>query len=149
MHQNSYLSVEPRNDYQFSEDTLSSPADDSFLEDLVHQKATIQRTKLEVLTAEILVRLNILSRHLRSVDDDKAKVAVMLERIDRLANYHFREHREKSVLYQQLFDLGQQRRQAEVECWRDVVMVMRDFLMIWETHQQAQARAIFLEHAGT
>ena len=27
-------------------------------------------------------------------------------------------------------------RQQEVECWRDVIMVMRDFLEIWGSHQQ-------------
>jgi hypothetical protein len=126
-----------------------SESEDSFLEDLVHQKAQMFRTKLEVLTAEVLVRLNIMSRNLRDLDDQRETVREMLGRIDQQAVYHLREHREKSEFYRQLFAIGVEKRQQEVECWRDVAMVMKDFLEIWEAHQQAQARAIFLKDAGS
>ena len=43
--------------------------------------------------------------------------------------------------------LEKERRTEDVECWRDVVMVMRDFLVVWEAHEQAKTKAIFLEHA--
>ena len=33
--------------------------------------------------------------------------------------------------------------------WRDVVLVMRDFLETWEAHEQAKNRSIFLQHAGS
>ncbi len=123
--------------------------DESDLENLVHQKSKLLHTKLEVLTAEILVRLNVMGRNLRGVDSQQEAVQEMLNRLDNAANYHLREHSEKSIFYQQLFDLQTERRQQEVECWRDVAMVMKDFLEIWETHQQSKGRAIFLEHAGS
>lgn len=124
-----------------------SPAESS-IDDLIHQKSVILRTKLEVLTAEVLVRLNILGRNLGSLDEQRERVSEMLNRIDTQARYHLREHRDKGEFYRQLFAIDVERRQQEVECWRDVVMVMQDFLTIWETHQQTQARAIFIEHAG-
>ena len=72
-----------------------------------------------------------------------------LDRLDRLARYHLREHREKSALYQQMFNLGAERRAQDVDCWRDVVHVMRDFLYAWEAHETAKSRAILLQGEGT
>jgi hypothetical protein len=44
--------------------------------------------------------------------------------------------------------LEAQRRDQDVQCWRDVVLVMRDFLDTWDAHEQAKDRSIFLNHAG-
>ena len=44
--------------------------------------------------------------------------------------------------------LESQRRDEDVQCWRDIVMVMRDFLVAWEAHEQAKNRSIFINHAG-
>jgi len=122
---------------------------DSSLEQLIHQKSSILNRKLEILAAEIWWRLHLTSRNLSSLEDDTARLTDMLNQLEVAANYHLREHQDKGVLYRKLFDLQTEKRSQQVECWRDVVLVMRDFLTVWEGHEQAKARAIFLEHVGT
>ena len=118
------------------------------LDQLLGGKSRILRTKLDVLALEMKERLRIWDRNLERIDRDKERVTEIAERISRLANYHFRDHREKSELYEELANLETERRSQDVECWRDIVMVMRDFLGVWEAHEQAKARAIFLDYAG-
>ena len=117
------------------------------LDQLLGVKSRVLRTKLEVLSFEMAERLRIWDRNLERIDGDKERVTGVMERISRLAEYHLRDHREKSQLYEALFDLENERRSQDVECWRDIVMVMRDFLAVWEAHEQAKARGIFLDHA--
>jgi len=134
-------------------DTLSEPQRDSSprasgVEDLFGQKRRIIHTKLEVLASEIFERMHIRTLNLGRLEKDKMDVYEMLARLDRHANYHLRDHQEKRVLYEVLFKVKQEARQQDVECWRDIVMVMRDFLYAWEVREHMQARAMFLEHAG-
>src|SRR5437867_3991576 len=118
------------------------------LDQLLGGKSRILRTKLDVLALEMRERFRIWDRNLERIDRDKERVTEIAERISRLANYHLRDHREKSELYEELANLEAERRSQDVECWRDIVMVMRDFLGVWEAHEQAKARAIFLDYAG-
>jgi hypothetical protein len=118
------------------------------LDQLLGVKSRILRTKLDVLAAEIGERLRLRSRNLIRIDADKERIGGVMDRISRLADYRLRDHREKSELYEELFNLENERRSQDVECWRDIVMVMRDFLAVWEAHEQAKARAIFLDHTG-
>jgi hypothetical protein len=124
-------------------------ASDDSLDDLIHQKSAILGRKLDILAAEIWWRLHISARNLAALADDKALLQDMLNRLDLAANYHRREHQEKGILYRKLFDLETEQRTERVECWRDVVMVMRDFLEVWEAHEQARARAMFIQNVGT
>lgn len=128
---------------------LQAPADapDSFLENLIHQKSKLLKTKLEVLAIEIFSRLEIASQNLARLEDDRVKCDKILLSIGRAANYLLREHKEKGALYKILFDIEREKRQERIECWRDIVMVMRDFLTAWEAHEQSRGRAIFLENA--
>lgn len=130
-------------------DDSSRAGADSALEDLLHQKSHILSKKLEILGAEMWWRLHIASRNLTSLEEDKSKVQDMLSQPDVAANYQLREHQEKRVLYQSLFQIETEQRSQQVECWRDVVNVMRDFLAVWEAHEQSRARAIFLNNVGT
>ena len=119
------------------------------LDQLVHQKSGVLNKKLEILAAEIWWRLNISARNLVSVDRDKALIREMLTRLDVAARYQMREHQDKGIFYRKLFELETEARSEQVECWRDVVMVMRDFLTVWEAHEQARARAMFIENVGS
>jgi len=121
------------------------PVDDSLLEELIHGKSRILGRKLDILAAEIWWRLQITSRNLKGIDDDKAVISEMLERVGRMANYQLREHRDKDSFYRKLFELETEARSQQTECWRDVVLVMKDFLYAWEAHEQARARAVFLK----
>lgn len=135
-------------DYAIAQAEDSPESADRFLDDLLHIKSKILGTKLEVLGFEILWRFGIRAHNLNRLDEDQSLIQTMLEKLDQAATYHFREHKEKGTLYQALFSVREQKRQQDTECWRDVVMVMRDFLYVWETHEQMQARAIFLENVG-
>lgn len=118
------------------------------IENLFEQKRRIVHTKLEILASEIFERMRIRTLNLTRLEKDKLDLYQMLTRLDRQANYHLREHQDKRVFYEVLFKFKQEERQQDVECWRDIVLVMRDFLYAWEVREQMQARAMFLSHAG-
>jgi len=118
------------------------------MENLFEQKTRIVHTKLEMLASEIFERMRIRTLNLGKIERDKDCFYEMLRQLDRQANYHLREHQDKRVFYEVLFKVKQEERQQDVECWRDIVLVMRDFLYAWEVREQMQARAMFLEHAG-
>jgi hypothetical protein len=118
----------------------------SALDNFIHGKTRILNTKLEVLASEIRERWLIRVTNLERINDEKVRVLEMISDLSRRANYMLRQHREKAPFYQQWFDLERERRSEDVECWRDVVMVMRDFLVVWEAHEQAKTKAIFLDH---
>jgi len=118
------------------------------IENLFEQRRRIVHTKLEVLASEIFERMRIRTVNLGKTEHDKDRLYEMLRLLERQANYHLREHQDKRVLYEVLFKVKQEERQQDVECWRDIVLVMRDFLYAWEVREQMQARAMFLDHAG-
>ena len=119
------------------------------LDNLLHSKSRILRSKLEVLASEIYTRLTMWDRNLGRIDTDKANVETLLDQFTRLARYHLREQKDISRLQDSNLRLEAQRRDEDVQCWRDVVMVMRDFLETWEAHEQAKNRSIFINHVGT
>jgi len=119
------------------------------LDDLIHQKSAILGRKLDILAAEIWWRLHLSGQNLAALNDEKARLQEMLNRLHVAATYHLREHQDKGIVYRRLFDLDTEQRTERIECWRDVVQVMRDFLYAWDAHEQARAKAIFIQHVGT
>lgn len=122
---------------------------DSTLEQLIHGKSEILGKKLDILASEINWRLYLASGNLKRLEDDHEKLTDMLQRLDRDARYQLRDHQEKAPLYRQLFAVQGEKRSQQIECWRDVVQVMRDFLAAWEAHAQAKNRAAFINDVGT
>ena len=118
------------------------------LDHLLHSKSRILRTKLEVLASEIQARFAMWDRNLERIGSEKDHVESLLNQSTRLARYRLREPNEGTRLRESSLQLDSQRRQEDIQCWRDVVMVMRDFLEVWEVHEQAKARSIFINHAG-
>ena len=121
---------------------------DGALEEMINSTSRILNKKLEILSAEIWWRLHLASKNMSDLDADKSCVQYMLNKLDRAAIYHLREHQEKGIFYRKLFDIETEKRSEQVECWRDVIMVMKDFLFVWEAHEKAQSRAVFINHAG-
>ena len=117
---------------------------DGGLDRLFDQRTAILRTKLEVFASELLDRLRIRTRNLVAISENHERLNQMVEATSRQANYHFRDHKEKSVFYQLSFDLERQKRSEDVECWRDVADVMKDLLNVWEAMEQAKSRSMFL-----
>jgi hypothetical protein len=118
---------------------------DKSLENLLHQKTRIVNTKLELIALAINERVGIWKHNLKRIEEDNCKLAYMLEKLARATNYGLRAHDEKRIFYERIFDLRKEVREEDAECWRDVVLVMRDFLLAWEAHEQAKAKAIFLD----
>lgn len=118
------------------------------LDHLLHSKSRILRTKLEVLASEIQARFAIWDRNLDRIGSEKEQVEQLLNQSTRLARYHLREPNDAARLRESSLQLDAQRRQEDIQCWRDIVLVMRDFLEAWEVHEQARARSIFIHHAG-
>jgi hypothetical protein len=116
---------------------------------LLHSKSRILRTKLDVLATEIVARLGIWNRNLERIHGEKAGVEELLDQSTRLARYHLRDQRDVGRLRGDALKLDTQQREEDVQCWKDVVLVMRDFLTAWESHEQAKSRAIFINHAGS
>jgi hypothetical protein len=122
---------------------------DDPLGDLIGGKTRILNTKLEVLALEISERLRIRTLNIERLNADQYSATLMLAKLSAHAQYHLRDHSDKRVFYDVLFGLERQRREEDVECWRDIVNVMRDLLMVWEAHEQAKVKAIFLQYAGS
>lgn len=119
------------------------------LDHLLHSKSRILRTKLEVLASEMQARFAMWDRNLERIDGDKGQVETLVNESARLARYHLREPNEAIRLRESALQLDAQQRQEDIQCWRDTVQVMRDFLNAWEVHEQAKSRAIFFNHAGS
>lgn len=136
----------------YHQSTTASPDSDTgtagAIDNLLHSKSRILRTKLEVLASEIQARFAMWDRNLDRIDREKETVEALLNQSTRLARYHLREPNEGTRLRESSLQLDSQRRQEDIQCWRDVVLVMRDFLEAWEVHEQAKSRSIFINHAG-
>ncbi len=122
--------------------TRASENPDTSLDDLINQKGRILKTKLEVFASEIHERVRIRSRNIDRISEDEETVKKMLKELNRMERYRLRDTgQQQRTLYQEVFTLEKERREQDVECWRDVVQVMRDFLDTWEAHQQAKSKA--------
>jgi hypothetical protein len=130
--------------------TIAEPLADDVegLEELLHLRSHILETKLKILAAELLERFDIRDRNIARVAAEKDQIIEAMPQLARQARYHLREARDNSAFYQQAFRLDEERRSQQVGCWQDVSRVMRDFLDVWEAHQQATVRGRFLSHAG-
>ena len=136
----------PAADYTNVAPSHSSGSADKTLTDLLHTNIRVLKTKLEAIASTVQERLKIRRQNVQRIADDKDKLSEMLQSISVGANYHLREHREKGTLYQKMFELERERRDQDTECWRDIVLVLRDFLTFWDEYERAKARGAFLEN---
>jgi len=133
------------------EDAVRSPIDsdgteiDKSIDLLVHQRTEILNTKLQVFAAEIEERLRLRHKNLDVLVREELEAGTLLMEFDPHYGTGRYDSRLHQFFYQKRFDLTKEQRQQDVECWRDIVLVMRDFLTAWEAHEQARARAIFLD----
>lgn len=125
------------------------PEENTALDHLLHSKSGVLRTKLETMAAEIQTRFAIWNQNLDRLQREQTEMQNHFSHATRLARYHLRDQREVSQMQNSVLKLAEQQRNEDVLCWRDVVMVMRDFLNTWEVHEQAKQRSIFLNHAGS
>jgi hypothetical protein len=118
------------------------------LDQLLGQKSSLLRTKLDVLGAELRDRFRLREQNLSALAGESEQLDADVERVSRLVRYDLREPRDLGPFQQQRAQLDAELRRQRVDCWQDVVPVIRDFLEVWEALEQARARAIFLNDAG-
>jgi hypothetical protein len=129
--------------------TPSPTEEGTSLDNLLHSKSRVFRTKLETMAAEIQTRFAIWNQNLNHLNQEQSDIQKQFDHSTRLARYHLRDQKDVFQLQNSALKLADQQRNEDVLCWRDVVMVMRDFLDTWEVHEQAKQRSIFLNHAGS
>jgi hypothetical protein len=135
----------PESKYAATIQSQSNISADKTLTELLHTNTRVLKTKLEAITSSVQERLRIRRQNVQRIADDKSKLSEMLQSISVAANYHLREHREKSTFYQKIFELERERRDQDTDCWKDIVLVLRDFLTFWDEYERAKARGAFLE----
>ena len=131
--------------YAVSASADHAESSDKTLTDLLHTNTRVLKTKLEAIASTVQERLKIRRQNVQQIGDDKCKLSEMLQTISVGVNYHLREHREKGTFYQKVFDLERERRDQDTDCWRDIVLVLRDFLTFWDEYERAKARGAFLQ----
>lgn len=132
-------------DYVVSTSTTPAHTTDQTLDHLIHTNTRVLRSKLEAIAAALQERLKIRRQNIERIADDRDKLSEMIQQVSVAANYHLRQHKEKGALYQKGFDLAHERRDQDTECWRDIVLVLRDFLGFWDEYERAKARGAFLQ----
>lgn len=136
----------PSTDYTVRASTTLAVGTDKTLDDLIHANTRILRTKVEAVSAAIQERLKIRKDNITRIADDRERLTEIVQQISVAANYHLRDHKEKDRLYQRAFELTKERRDQDTQCWRDIVLVLRDFLTFWDEYERAKARGAFLEN---
>ena len=129
-----------------SGESQSSNEIDKSIDLLINGRTRILDTKLEVFASEINERLRIRQKNVDEILYEELLTGSHI--LEFHPNYGIgRDDKAiQQTLYQKKFDLTKERRQQDIECWRDVVMVMRDFLLAWEAREQAGARSAFLKN---
>lgn len=125
---------------------LSADSDD--VSGFVRQPTEILKLRLAALGAEAKARLSIHGDHAeltasecRSLDDEVVRVA-------RLVDYGQLDPQQLSELQRHRADLQKERRKEDVECWRDLTALMKDFLDTWDSLERARGLALTMDHAG-
>lgn len=111
----------------------SGPSLDGFIQ----QREHILKVKLEINARQIRKRVEVRREQLDDLLRQEVEIDTRLLELESIKNYEWNRQRD---FYQQLFQLQQERRRIDADCWRDVAMVMRDFLAAWEADQQAKSR---------
>lgn len=118
------------------------------LDALLGQRSDVLHEKLQVIASEIWDRLRIRRRNLaKLVEDEIFTDNLILESLQ--TNPGADGESRRIGLYGRVLDLHRDHRREDVDCWRDVAMVMRDFIAAWEALEQSRSRAVFLNDGSS
>ena len=121
---------------------------DQILDNLIHGKSKILGQKLDILASEMRWRLHMSAANLKRIDQDQEHLTATMQRLEQQSLYGLRDNDEKGAIYRKLLDLEMEKRTQHTACWQDMANVMRDFLEVWEAHEQSRNRAQFLDNVG-
>lgn len=118
---------------------------DPALEAILSGRSEILQTRLSVAAVQIVERLRIHSHNLERILEEELKVGSQLIPFEKkyLGQAPDMMGLENLLLGKQS-ELSKERRQQDVECWRDLIQVMRDLMGAWEGWSGQQAKQRFL-----
>lgn len=126
---------------------MAAPTKDLLAEFLQHRPKTLEST-LEVLALEIFERLRLRALNIERIDHDKERLYDMIQRVSRAVLYRSRDTRDELTLHLEIFGLEKERREQEVETWRDIVKVLDRLLYIFQLREEAKQRMKFIGNVG-
>ena len=116
------------------------------IERFINSRAHILDTKLQVFSQEIQERLRIHNDNVSAINYQSLLTYSQILTFHPTYGTGRYDRALVNSLYQERNDLAKELRQQHVECWRDVVMVMREFLFAWEAREQAHSKSLFLKN---
>lgn len=126
---------------------LDSISDDSLieLEDFVNHRTKILEEKLGVLIFEIKRGLKLKDDAQLSLDNEKSRIEDKIHELSAKSNYDFNKLKEKDSLQEKIFGLNKEKREREIEHWKSNIILMRNFLEVWDEYGQARAKGRVLK----
>lgn len=125
---------------------LRETAQQSALESILNGRTELTETRLAVTAVQIIERLRIRATNLKQLLDEELSIDNKLLRIQGQFPPGFnKELMGIEAQFDQRSDLVKSaQRREDVECWRDLTNVMRDFLNAWEGFSRNAAKNRFL-----
>lgn len=115
------------------------------LKTMLENRQDLAETRLAVTATQIVERLLIRSRHLKQLMAEELEVDSKLLQIHEVPGRGSVDMLGlESQLEQQSSQIRSAQRREDVECWRDLTHVMRDFLNAWEGFSRNEAKNRFL-----
>ena len=131
-------------------DTHQESAQQSALEALLNGKTELAESRLAVTAVQIMERLRIRAKNLKELMDEELSIDNKLLKFQASSGGFNREMFNKEImgleaqLEQRNSNVQSAQRREDVECWRDLTHVMRDFLNAWEGFSRNEAKNRFI-----
>lgn len=125
---------EDSKEYDFTSDIDDSiPSDNStssFIDDIFFDRTQSHKSTIDEILSEIEERKQIKQKNCLEINRDMCKVETHLLELENLANglYTLNFGRRRTALDHEIFNLESEKREQEVECWRDLVFLQKDLL---------------------
>ncbi len=121
-------------------------AQHSALEAILNGRTELAETRLAVTAVQIIERLRIRARNLKQLFDEELSIDNKLLQIQGQFPSGFNKDLFgiEAQMDQRVSLVQSAQRREDVECWRDLTNVMRDFLNAWESFSRNEARNRFL-----
>lgn len=125
---------------------LRETAQQSALEAILNGRTELTETRLAVTAVQIIERLRIRATNLKQLLDEELSIGNKLLRIQGQFPAGFNKELMgiEAQFDQQSSQVHSAQRREDVECWRDLTNVMRDFLNAWEGFSRNAAKNRFL-----
>jgi hypothetical protein len=128
-------------------ETLRETAQQSALESILNGRTELTETRLAATAVQIIERLRIRAKNLKELVAEELSIGTKLLQL-KGGGFPADFNKEIMGLEAQLDQRSSQnqsaKRREDVECWRDLTNVMRDFLNAWEGFSRNEAKNRFL-----